>query len=75
MTAWVAVVFAAHFGELSQALQETRAVAEELTRAEAGAQEELERHLAGLREKLASMTRGREAVIGYTKMGGSTFVS
>lgn len=64
----------AHSGELSQALQETRAAAEELTRAEAGAQEELERHLAGLREKLASMTRGREAVIGYTKMGGNTFV-
>ena len=65
----------AHSGELSQALQETRAVAEELTRAEASAQEELERHLSGLREKLAAMTRGREAVIGYTKMGGSTFVS
>ena len=65
----------AHSGELSQALQETRAIAEELSKAEASAQEELERYLSGLREKLASMTRGREAVIGYTKMGGSTFVS
>ena len=64
----------AHSDELSQALQKTRAAAEELTKAEAGAQEELERHFAGLREKLASMTRGREAVIGYTKMGGNTFV-
>ena len=60
-------------GEFDRLLQETREAAEELVQAEARAQEELERRLAGLREKMASMTRGREAFIGYTKMGGNTF--
>lgn len=59
--------------EFTRILQETRTAAEELMKAEGRAQEELEKHLGGLREKLASMTRGREAFIGYTKMGGNTF--
>lgn len=62
-----------HAGEFSRLLQETRVAAEDLMKGEARAQEELEKHLGGLREKLASMTRGREAFIGYTKMGGNTF--
>lgn len=59
--------------EFTRILQEARSAAEELMRAETCAQEELEKHVGGLREKLASMTRGREAFIGYTKMGGNTF--
>lgn len=63
----------AHTGEFSRLLQETRTAAEDLMKGEARAQEELEKHLGGLREKLVSMNRGREAVVGYTKMGGNTF--
>lgn len=63
-----------HAEELTRILEEARAAAGELMEAEERAQEELNRHVGGLREKLASMTRGREAFIGYTKMGGNTFV-
>ena len=62
-----------HADDFFRILQETREAAEDLMEGEARAQEELEKHLGGLREKLASMTRGREAFIGYTKMGGNTF--
>ncbi|RRD65850.1 flagellar export chaperone FlgN [Fretibacterium sp. OH1220_COT-178] len=59
--------------EFAAILQETRSISEDLMKAEAHAQEALEKHVDELRTKLASMTRGRDAFIGYTKMGGSTF--
>lgn len=62
-----------HAEELTRILEEARTAAGELMKAEERAQEELNRHVGGLREKLASMTRGREAFIGYTKMGGNIF--
>lgn len=56
----------------SQTLQETRLAAEDLMEAEDSAQKELEKHVQFLRDKMKSMSRGREAFIGYTKMGGSS---
>ncbi len=54
----------------SDTLNETRAAAEDLMAAESEAQFELEKHVKTLREKIRSMNRGKEAFIGYTKMGG-----
>jgi hypothetical protein len=53
--------------EFSQALAETRHVAEDLMEAEKKVQEELENHVRQLREKMLQMTQGRSAFINYTK--------
>ena len=56
--------------EFRQVLAETRAAAEDLMEAEKGVQEELEKHVRQLRDKMLQMTQGRSAFIGYAKMGG-----
>ncbi|MDR1377494.1 MAG: flagellar protein FlgN [Synergistaceae bacterium] len=57
--------------EFDQILSETRAAAENLMVAEAKVQEELEKHVQQLRDKMLQMTQGRSAFVNYAKMGGS----
>jgi hypothetical protein len=51
-------------------LAETRNAADDLMKAEKNVQDELEKHVQQLREKMLQMRQGRSAFIGYTKMGG-----
>ncbi|MCL2009179.1 MAG: flagellar protein FlgN [Synergistaceae bacterium] len=59
--------------ELNDVLTETRATAEDLMEAEKSVQNELEKHVQQLREKMLELKHGRSAVIGYAKMGGGQF--
>jgi hypothetical protein len=56
--------------EFDRALAETRAAADDLMAAEAKVQEELEKHVQQLRDKMLRLTQGRSAFINYAKMGG-----
>jgi hypothetical protein len=51
-------------------LTETRNAADDLMKAEKNVQDELEKHVQQLRDKMLQMRQGRSAFIGYTKMGG-----
>ncbi|MDR3231202.1 MAG: flagellar protein FlgN [Synergistaceae bacterium] len=51
-------------------LMETRSAAEDLMKAEKNVQDELEKHVQQLRDKMLQMKQGRSAFIGYAKMGG-----
>ena len=57
--------------KFNRLLEENRAAAGDVMKAEELAQRELEKHLEELREKMRSMSKGREAFIGYSKMGGA----
>jgi hypothetical protein len=56
--------------EFDQALAETRAAADNLMMAEAKVQEELEKHVQQLRDRMLQMNQGRSAFVNYAKMGG-----
>jgi len=56
--------------ELNGVLSETRAAAEDLMEAEKNVQDELEKHVQQLREKMLEVKHGRAAFVGYAKMGG-----
>ena len=56
--------------ELNDILSQTRAAAEDLMEAEKNIHSELEKHAQRLREKILESKQGRNAVIGYAKMGG-----
>jgi hypothetical protein len=61
--------------EFDLALSTARATAEDLMAAEVKVQEELEKHVQQLRDKMLHMTQGRSAVINYAKMGGGHLAS
>ena len=58
---------------LEKLLQEARAAADDLMKAEAEALAELEKHAACLRAEIVSLAKGHQAAAHYAKMGGVSF--